>query len=125
MLAKGKGVHREVESEGSQRQKSAPTNRNYIRRIVVGDAAKQSKARYCTEQQNVNIEATWAESGYTYPERSGGDPTEVQTSTKVETDVRIKNNIRHHQKSAEVIVGRKRAAPSNKVMRKSHKRMKD
>ena len=83
MLAKGKGVHREVESEGSQRQKSAPTNRNYIRRIVVGDAAKQSKARYCTEQQNVNIEATWAESGYTYPERSDDNQAAVRASAKV------------------------------------------
>jgi len=29
-LAKGKGVHREVESEGSRRQKFEPTNRNCI-----------------------------------------------------------------------------------------------
>ena len=30
-LAKSKGVHREVESERSWRQKFEPTNRNYIR----------------------------------------------------------------------------------------------
>ena len=28
LLAKGKGVHREVESEGSRRQNLGPTNRN-------------------------------------------------------------------------------------------------
>ena len=28
LLAKGKGVHREVESEGSRRQTLGPTNRN-------------------------------------------------------------------------------------------------
>jgi len=93
VLAKGKGVHREVESEGSRRQKSAPTNRNYIRRVVVGDAAKQAKAQYCTEQWNVYIEATWAESTYTYPERSDDNPVEVRASAEAETGVRTKNNI--------------------------------
>lgn len=92
MLAKGKGVHREVESEGSRRQKSAPTNRNYIRRVVVGDAAKQAKARYCTEQRDVNVGATWAESAYTYPERSGDNPAEVRASAEAETGVRTKND---------------------------------
>jgi len=32
-LAEGKGVHREVESEGSWRQSSAPRNTNHIRHI--------------------------------------------------------------------------------------------
>jgi hypothetical protein len=41
------------------------------RRAAVGDAAKQAKAPYCTEPQCVNAEVTWAESIYTYPERSG------------------------------------------------------
>lgn len=36
----------------------------------MGDVAKQAEALYCTEQRNVNIEAGWAESEYTYPERS-------------------------------------------------------
>jgi len=31
-LAQGKGVHREVESEGSRRQSSDPRNTNLIRR---------------------------------------------------------------------------------------------
>ena len=30
LLAEGKGVHREVESEGSRRQTLGPTNRNRI-----------------------------------------------------------------------------------------------
>ena len=86
MLVKGKGVHREVESEGSRRQKPAPTNRNYMRRIVVGDAAKRAKARYCAEQRNVYIEATWVESTYTYPERSGDNPAKARASTKAQND---------------------------------------
>ena len=32
-IAQGKGVHREVESEGSRRQTSGPTNRNFIQGI--------------------------------------------------------------------------------------------
>ena len=98
-----------VRDEGSRRQKPAPTNRNYIRRIVVGDAAKQAKARYCAEQRNVYIEEGWAEGTYTYPERSGDNPAKARASTKAETTVRIKNNRWYHQKSAEAIVGRKRA----------------
>ncbi|HQA50398.1 MAG TPA: hypothetical protein PLT89_06815, partial [Syntrophomonadaceae bacterium] len=33
-IAKGKGVHREVESEGSRRQTSGLTNRNHIEGIA-------------------------------------------------------------------------------------------
>lgn len=39
----------------------------------MGDAAKQAKAPYCTESQNVNSEVAWTESVYTYPERSAND----------------------------------------------------
>lgn len=98
VLAQGKGVHREVESEaclvvrqGSRRQKPAPTNRNYIRRFIAGDAAKQAKAQYCTEQWDVYIEAIWAESTDTYPERSDDNPAEVCENTEAETATRIKN----------------------------------
>lgn len=35
-LAKSKGVHREVESEGSWKQSSNPRNTNIIRRILTG-----------------------------------------------------------------------------------------
>lgn len=56
----------------------------------MGDAAIQAKARYCTEQRDVNIEATWAESAYTYPERSDDNQAAVRASAKAETYVRIK-----------------------------------
>jgi hypothetical protein len=49
------------------------------------------------------------ESGYAYPERSGDNPAAVCENAKAETDVRINNDRWNHQKSAEVIVGRKRA----------------
>ena len=39
-IADGKGVCREAESEGSRRRTPGLTNRNRIRRIVVGKAAK-------------------------------------------------------------------------------------
>lgn len=43
--AKDKGVHREMESEGSRRQTSGPTYRNLILRLMsVGKSAKQDKA---------------------------------------------------------------------------------
>ena len=41
--AKGKGVHREVESEGSLRHKSGLRNTNRIRHFEVGKTAKQVK----------------------------------------------------------------------------------
>jgi len=43
--AKGKGVHREVESEGSRRHKSGLSNTNRIRHIEVGETAKQVKPK--------------------------------------------------------------------------------
>ena len=56
----------------------------------MGNAAKQAKAPYCTELQNVNAEVTWTESVYTYPERSGVNPVEVRESAKAETDIKPK-----------------------------------
>ena len=43
----------------------------------MGDVAKETKAQYCTEHINVNEEATWIESEWTYPERSDSKLTEV------------------------------------------------
>ena len=40
-LAEGKGVHREVESEGSRRQTSAPRDTNHIRHNRWDEIAKQ------------------------------------------------------------------------------------
>ena len=45
MLAEDKGVHREVESEGSRRQNSAPRNTNHIRHIRWDEATKQVKVQ--------------------------------------------------------------------------------
>ncbi len=53
----------------------------------------KQKPNTVRKQSNVNAEVTWAESGYTYPERSGTNPTEVRASTEVETGVGINNNI--------------------------------
>ena len=44
-IAKGKGVHREVESEGSRRQTSGLTDRNHIRHDRMGKAASKAEAR--------------------------------------------------------------------------------
>ena len=44
-IAKGKGVHREVESEGSRRQKSGLTDRNCIEANMYGKTANEVKAR--------------------------------------------------------------------------------
>ena len=48
-IAEGKGVHREVKSEGSRRQTTGPTNRNRIRHTRVGKSAEQDKALSYTE----------------------------------------------------------------------------
>ena len=48
-IAEGKGVHREVESEGSPRQTVGPTNRNRIRHMGVGKVAKETEAPSYTE----------------------------------------------------------------------------
>ena len=44
-LVEDKGVHREVESEGSRKQNSAPRNTNHIRHIRWDEAAKQVKVQ--------------------------------------------------------------------------------
>ena len=48
-IAKGKGVHREVGSEGSPRQTVGSTNRNRIRHTIVGKVARQTEARSYTD----------------------------------------------------------------------------
>ncbi len=50
----------------------------------MGDAAKQAKALYCTEPQNVKAEVTWTESVYTYPERSDVNAAKARESTKAQ-----------------------------------------
>lgn len=99
----------------------------HIRQGSVGDVAKQTKARYCTEHYPVNAEATWMESGYTYPERSENNPAETWGNVEAETDVRTKNDImvfsevsRGHSKPET-----SRTRKKKRYRRKSHRRTKD
>jgi hypothetical protein len=57
-IAKGKGVHREVESEGSRRQSSDPRNTNSIRRSKWGKTAIQVKAQKLHGHESVNVAGT-------------------------------------------------------------------
>ena len=36
----------------------------------MGDVAKETEARYCTDSVCIDAGVTWTESEYTYPERS-------------------------------------------------------
>ena len=72
-LAKSKGVHREVESEGSWRQSSDPRNTNIIRHKMWDESAntKRSPINY-TDTSGVNVAGTWNESYASYRGRSHG-----------------------------------------------------
>jgi len=61
-LAEDKGVHREVESEGSWKQNSAPRNTNHIRHYRWDKATTQAKVQRLHEQRDVNMAGTWSES---------------------------------------------------------------
>lgn len=69
-LAKSKGVHCEVESEGSWRQNSALRNTNLIRHIRQGETAKQVEAQRLHGCRSVNEAGTWSESRLPYHGRS-------------------------------------------------------
>ncbi len=71
-LAKSKGVHREVESEGSWRQNSAPRNTNLIRHNRWDETAKQVEVRRLHRHRNVNEAGIWSESGLSYRGRPHG-----------------------------------------------------
>lgn len=93
-LAKGKGVHREVESEGSRRQNSAPRNTNLIRHNRWDETAKQVKVQRLHGHRDVNEAGTWSESELSYRGRPHG---RVET----EYDTRSKAN---YEESADTIV---------------------
>ena len=76
----------------------------YIRRDDVGNVAKQTKARYCTEHHHVNTEATSIESGLSYPGRSACNRSKICANIGEGTVVRIMMTIWYRQKSAEVVV---------------------
>ena len=71
-LAEGKGVHREVESEGSRRQASAPRNTNHIRHIRWDEIAKQIEVLRLHRHRSVNVAGTWSEGYQPYRGRSHG-----------------------------------------------------
>ena len=54
-IAEGKGVHREVESEGSHRQTLGLTNRNHIRQVRRIRLLNKLKSKNYTEYVNVNV----------------------------------------------------------------------
>lgn len=61
-LAEGKGVHREVESEGSRRQSPAPRNTNHIRHTRLDKAAKRAKVQRLHGRWGVDVAERWDES---------------------------------------------------------------
>ena len=71
-LAEGKGVYREVESEGSRRQISAPRNTNRIRHNRWDKLARQSEVQRLHGQRNVNTAGKWRESMLPYRGSSHG-----------------------------------------------------
>ena len=71
-IAKGKGVHREVEFEGSRRQTSGLTNRNHMRHCRLGKVAEQTKAQNYPEAYGVDVADRWKERLRSYPGRSHG-----------------------------------------------------
>jgi len=64
-LANSKGVHREVESEGSLRQSSDPRNTNIIRHIRVDEFATQNEVLKLHGTRSVNDAGRWNE-GYSF-----------------------------------------------------------
>ena len=69
-LVKSKGVHREVESEGSWRQSSGPRNTNIIRHKLWDELAKQREVQRLHGHSSVNDAGRWNESLSSYRGRS-------------------------------------------------------
>ena len=68
--AKDKGVHREVESEGSRRQISGLTNRNHIRLQLRIRLHHKPKSNNYSELTVVNVADIWRERNVWYQGRS-------------------------------------------------------
>ena len=66
-LAEDKGVHREVESEGSRKQSSALRNTNHIRHTRWDEATRQVEIQRLHGQRSVNMAGMWSESEDTLP----------------------------------------------------------
>lgn len=87
-LAEDKGVHREVESEGSWKQNSALRNTNHIRHIRWDETPIQVKVQRLYRQRDVNMAGTWRESELPYHGRSG---RRVKTKYEARTTVAIRS----------------------------------
>jgi len=61
-LATGKGVHRELESEGSLRQSHAPRDTNHIRHNRWDEIAIQIEIQRLRGPRGVNVAGVWDES---------------------------------------------------------------
>jgi hypothetical protein len=89
-LAKGKGVHREVESEGSRRQSSAPRNTNIIRHKRGTSLLFKAKSNKRHGHGTVNDVGTWNESDSSYRGRSHGR-VELKSRNAVETRFTVRS----------------------------------
>jgi hypothetical protein len=69
-LAEGKGVHCEVESEGSPMQNSDLRNTNKIRHILWDELAIQNDVQKLHGHKGVDVAGTWNESYLPYHGRS-------------------------------------------------------
>jgi hypothetical protein len=69
-LAKSKGVHREVESEGSSRQSSGPRNTNTIRQNMWDELTTQSEILRLHGHMTVDGAGVWNEGLSSYHGRS-------------------------------------------------------
>lgn len=90
-LAEDKGVHCEVESEGSFRQNSSLRNTNHIRHNRWDKTPKQVKVQRLHRQRDVNMAGTWSESELPYHGRSD---RRVKTKYEARTTVAIRSQQR-------------------------------
>lgn len=93
-LAQGKGVHREMESEGSRRQNSALRNTNLIRHSRWDETAKQVKVQRLHGRRSVNEAGIWSESELPYHGRP---------HRRVETEYETRSKA-SYEESAEIVV---------------------
>jgi len=83
-IAKSKGVHREVESEGSWRQTSGLTNRNHMRLQLRIRLLDKSKSNNYTELIAIYVADRWRERLRSYLGRAHGRKKQESGNT-VET----------------------------------------
>ena len=60
-LAQGKGVHSDVESEGSRRQSPESRNTNNMRHIRLDEFAKQNEVQKLPGNRSVDVAVAWDE----------------------------------------------------------------